>query len=260
MADKKEYVKLWVSYESYFEAYSAAEVGRLVLAMIQYRVSGVEPEFSGSERFIWPAIRRDIDESLAAQEAAAEASRENGKKGGRPPKAKKPDRIPENPENPAGFFETGKSHGQRTEDEGQGQGQGQGHSQGQGQIDTRTRDLAVVVDAYKNKISSKPFQGSLEELMAYVDTLGAAVCLRAIDAALDAGKANWSYLRGILENKKAQGVRSLEDWDRLEQNRQRHGKGQQMPACDRYANDPIAAEDMARIRRYMDGLRKKENA
>lgn len=119
MADKKEYVKLWVSYESYFEAYSAAEVGRLVLAMIQYRVSGVEPEFSGSERFIWPAIRRDIDESLAAQEAAAEASRENGKKGGRPPKARKPERIPENqenPENPAGFFETGKSHGQRTED------------------------------------------------------------------------------------------------------------------------------------------------
>lgn len=258
MADKKEYVKLWVSYESYFEAYSAAEVGRLVLAMIQYRVSGVEPEFSGSERFIWPAIRRDIDESLAAQEAAAEASRENGKKGGRPPKAKKPERIPENPENPAGFFETGKSHGQRTEDEGQGQGQGQGHSQGQGQRDTRARDLAVVVDAYKNKISSKPSQGSLEELMAYVDTLGAAVCLRAIDAALDAGKANWSYLRGILENKKAQGVRSLEDWDRLEQNRQRHGKGQQMPACDPKAESKQAREDMERIRRMMEEMRKKE--
>ena len=120
------------------------------------------------------------------------------------------------------------------------------------------QDLAVVVDAYKNKISSKPSQGSLEELTAYVDTLGAAVCLRAIDAALDAGKANWSYLRGILENKKAQGVRSLEDWDRLEQNRQRHGKGQQMPACDRYANDPIAAEDMARLRRMMEEMREKE--
>lgn len=32
MGDKKEYVKLWLSYRSYFEAYSAAEVGRLVLA------------------------------------------------------------------------------------------------------------------------------------------------------------------------------------------------------------------------------------
>ena len=28
MGEKKEYVKLWLSYRSYFEAYSAAEVGR----------------------------------------------------------------------------------------------------------------------------------------------------------------------------------------------------------------------------------------
>lgn len=57
----KEYVKLWLSYENYFASYSAAEVGRLVLAMIDYKSQGVEPEFSGSERFIWPAIKHDID-------------------------------------------------------------------------------------------------------------------------------------------------------------------------------------------------------
>lgn len=85
--DKKErgneYIKLWVSYRTYFEAYSAAEVGRLVLAMIEYKSSGVEPEFSGSERFIWPAIRRDINEAAAAQKRAAETARENGANGGR---------------------------------------------------------------------------------------------------------------------------------------------------------------------------------
>lgn len=42
MSDKKEYVKLWLSYESYFEAFSDVEVGRLVRAMIKYRVSGEE--------------------------------------------------------------------------------------------------------------------------------------------------------------------------------------------------------------------------
>lgn len=122
MLEKKEYVKLWVSYESYFEAYSAAEVGRLVLAMIKYRMSGVEPEFSGSERFIWPAIKRDLDESLKAQEAAAEVHRENGKKGGRPPKPNKPDVFSENQKNQIGFSESEKSHGQ-------GQGQGKGHKE-----------------------------------------------------------------------------------------------------------------------------------
>lgn len=84
MGDKKEYVKLWLSYRSYFEAYSAAEVGRLVLAAMDYRELGAEPEFSGSERFIWPAIRRDIDESVAAQKAISEARSEAGKQGGRP--------------------------------------------------------------------------------------------------------------------------------------------------------------------------------
>ena len=120
MAAKKDYVKLWLSYASYFEPYSAAEVGRLVLAMMEYRESGAEPEFSGSERFVWPAIKRDIDESIAAQETAAAAYRENGKSGGRP---KKPKQEGENQENQSGLQETKKSQGQRTKDKGQGKGQ-----------------------------------------------------------------------------------------------------------------------------------------
>lgn len=122
MAEQKEYVKLWLSYKSYFESYSAAEVGRLVLAMIEYRESGALPEFSGSERFIWPAIRRDIDESLKAQDKQSEANRENGKKGGRP---KKPTETEGNPKNPLGSSKSEKSHGQG---QGQGQGKGQGHN------------------------------------------------------------------------------------------------------------------------------------
>lgn len=68
----KTYIKLWDSYESYFEPFGAAEVGRLVLAMMQYKSSGVEPEFSGSEKFIWPAIKRDLDEDIAFTERQSE--------------------------------------------------------------------------------------------------------------------------------------------------------------------------------------------
>lgn len=71
----KEFVKLWLSYESYFESYSAAEVGRLVLAMIKYKSSGAAPEFSGSEKFIWPVIKRDID----TDNEFAETKRKNAK-------------------------------------------------------------------------------------------------------------------------------------------------------------------------------------
>ena len=115
MGDKKEYVKLWLSYRSYFEAYSAAEVGRLVLAAMDYRESGAEPEFSGSERFIWPAIRRDIDESVAAQKAISAFRSEAGKQGGRP-ESEKANASPESNEKQKKQMlsdESKKSYGQR---------------------------------------------------------------------------------------------------------------------------------------------------
>lgn len=118
MGDKKEYVKLWLSYRSYFEAYSAAEVGRLVLAAMDYRESGAAPEFSGSERFIWPAIRRDIDESVAAQKAVSASRSEAGKQGGRPEseKANAFDESNEKQKKQMLSEESKKSYGQRTKD------------------------------------------------------------------------------------------------------------------------------------------------
>lgn len=89
MAEQREYVKLWLSYKNYFESYSNEEIGRLVLAMIDYRESGALPDFSGSEKFIWPAIRRDIDESVKAQEKQSGANREMAKEVADRRKAKK---------------------------------------------------------------------------------------------------------------------------------------------------------------------------
>lgn len=120
MGEKKEYVKLWLSYRSYFEAYSAAEVGRLVLAAMDYRESGAEPEFSGSERFIWPAIRRDIDESVAAQKAISASRSEAGKQGGRP-ESEKVNASPESNEKQKKQMlseESKKSYGQRKRTKG----------------------------------------------------------------------------------------------------------------------------------------------
>lgn len=215
MADKNEYVKLWASYESYFEAFSDVEVGRLVRAMIQYRVSREEPKFNGNERFIWPAIRRDIDEAIKAQEANAETNRENGKKGGRPAKPNKPTGFSENPKNPVGFSESEKSHGQ-------GQGKGQGHGQGQGDgVNAQVRaDVAAVMNAFLNRIDPTPSRDCLDQLMGYVDEMGAECCLRAIQIAEDNNARKWSYIRSVLRDKCAQGVRNLEQWDALEAKRQ----------------------------------------
>lgn len=58
---EKDYIVLGDNYDGFFETYSDEEVGRLVKAMLRYRSSGETPDFTGNERYIWPAIQRDLD-------------------------------------------------------------------------------------------------------------------------------------------------------------------------------------------------------
>ena len=170
MAESKEYVKLWLSYEDYFREYDDESIGAIVRAMLAYRKSGEQPQFEGPERFIWPAIQRDIDESIKAQEAAANACRENGKKGGRPPKASGFSETNGNQKNQSGFSETKKS-------QGQGQGQGQGHSQGHippkspSEGDAFERFWSV----YPRKVGKQSAKRAFERVKVPLETLVTAV-------------------------------------------------------------------------------------
>lgn len=91
--DKTAYIKLWLDYRDYFETLSDAEVGRLVRAMLDYELDGATPKFSGSERVLWPVMRRNID----IDHEFIEKQSKNGSKGGRP---KKPKEAQQNPEKP----------------------------------------------------------------------------------------------------------------------------------------------------------------
>ena len=44
MAESKEYVKLWLSYEDYFREYDDASIGAIVWAMLAYRKNGEQPQ------------------------------------------------------------------------------------------------------------------------------------------------------------------------------------------------------------------------
>lgn len=71
-------------------------------------------------------------------------------------------------------------------------------------------------DAFMAKISPSPSSASMQELLEFEREMGSEVCLRAIDAALDNNARTWSYVRAILRAKKEAGVRSIEDWNRME--------------------------------------------
>ena len=79
------------------DAYSEAERGRILTAMLEYMVTGKKPTCTGNERFILPSIIGRLSREAAEQSRRAERSRANGANGGRPRN---------NPENPVGFSET----------------------------------------------------------------------------------------------------------------------------------------------------------
>lgn len=79
---------------------------------------------------------------------------------------------------------------------------------------------ALKVISYFVKHGGKELsQSAVVELEGYISDMGAEVCLKAVDAAIDAGMVGWGYVRGVLIKKQSQGVQSVEDWDRVEAER-----------------------------------------
>lgn len=71
------------------ESLRDAELGRLIRAVMQYQVTGREPELCGNERILWPEFKAAEDERKAEEVMLRLMNSEKGKKGGRPKKAEK---------------------------------------------------------------------------------------------------------------------------------------------------------------------------
>lgn len=86
-----------------------------------------------------------------------------------------------------------------------------------------------AVADFLNRVNPSAASSTLLELAEYEKTLGTDVCKRAFDVALGEKKTNWAYIRGILRNCEARGIRSLADWEAGEQKRKRDGGGCKNP-------------------------------
>lgn len=208
----KNYIKLWDSYDSYFEPLGAAEVGRLVLAMMKYKSSGAEPEFSGSEKFIWPAIRRDLDEDAAYTEKKATA----GKAGGAPEanrnagKNKQKQAKTSTPEQKQTGLRT-KDVGLRTEDKKEISPDGDIQKSADALPDSAPdADLARIIQHFEQACGQFP-RSALDRLQHWRQEYPTDVILLAIDKAAEAGKRSWNYIEGILRGWKQDGVKCVGD-------------------------------------------------
>lgn len=178
------------------------EKGKLLTAILDYADDGLLPDFDGALGVAWDFIAQRVDADAARYQAKCEQSKAAalsrwGKHG-----AAVCGRIPPDAEyaNDNSTTITATATTATTPS-------------------TTNDGVLRVAEYYRSQVRRALPPTARDKLSAYVAVMGADVCLLAIDTALDSGKTSWPYILGILEKKRAQGVRSLNDWHRVEQER-----------------------------------------
>ena len=187
MADT--YIKIWDTYESYFEPLSAAEVGRLVLAMMKYKSSGTEPELNGNERYVWPAIKRD----LIKDAEYIEGKRISGKAGG---------------ESKRKQSEANESKS-KLEKEKEKEKDKISSSSCDGTTTTKP-----IEDVFRENIEKLGATGQ-KALAEYVERMGDELVLAVIGKCSDLGGSTWAYVRKALDEAESLGCKTADDYRRV---------------------------------------------
>lgn len=188
----KMYIKLWDSYESYFEPLSDAEVGRLVRAMMKYKSLEIEPEFNGNERFTWPAIKRELDEDAAYTKKKSDI----GKLGGAP--------LENNNTEKKTSKNNQKQAGYRTKDKG--------FRKRSSSSDEMT--MKSVEEVFKADIGKLGATGK-KALAEYVERMGDELVLAVIGKCSDLGGSTWAYVRKALDEAESLGCKTADDYRRV---------------------------------------------
>ena len=222
----REYFCAYHSFLESLEPYGDAEVGRLFRACLQYSMTGEDPGLCGNERYVWPILKQGIDRDKQAYIKKCDTNRQNGARGGRPPRtAENRTVFPETQKNRTVFPETQKT---------QGEEEGEGEYIEEVVEDARARDsicdpaLAKVMDFYMDHINPQPSPLAITEIQTFLEDLDANVLVHAMQIAVDENKRTWSYIKAILRRYRSSGLRTLQLVTASEQAHEAQ-KGRQQP-------------------------------
>lgn len=195
------YVKVYQDWTQQTKKLKAAEKGRLIDAMIAYMVTGEDPTESlvGNEQFLFPVFQAQIDRDRQELENYSRTQSENGSKGGRPKKAKKPSVSNDKPENPLVSPESQKSYN-NDED----------NNENNDPLNPPSTESGGGSAAYIEKNIRGMTPGNWEEVRTYMeDGLSMELICHAVDEAAAYGNRNWAYVRGILNRFLREGITNL---------------------------------------------------
>lgn len=203
-------------YESFFRAVSrirkAADRAAAYDAICAYALYGTDPDMDklpDAAAIAFEVARPNLD--------ASRRKASNGKRGG---EHKKPEANKSNGEANGSKPEANRKQEQDKEQE-------KGEDKDKEQMLSPVAPFASVMSAYMDKINPQPSETCIGELKGFTEHMGAEVCLRAINIAMDERKTSWSYIRAILRDKQSRGVKCLADWDMLDDDRRARKPQQQ---------------------------------
>ena len=209
----KEYVKLWDSYAAYFEPLSEAEVGRLVLAMLKYKSTGTAPELKGNERFVWPAVQRDIDAAIEAQNALSSTRSSAGKQGGRP----KSKCFSEKANESKCFLEKAKKAMDKDKVKDS--------IAAEAATGARAREEALsdCIRCYEGNIGPIP-RYVADDMLVRLESVSPDLICAAIEEAAQNGARSWKYVKAILARCEQTGIRDADTFRADRKSRAESGK------------------------------------
>lgn len=86
-------------------------------------------------------------------------------------------------------------------------------------VSAREKDLGDLAAHYSKVISSNFSPAIVSDLEGYMDHMDLAVITDAMDRAADENKRSWSYVNGILRNRKQNGIKTMADVARADEER-----------------------------------------
>ena len=281
-------MKYFCAYHSYLDAMRRlgdAERGRLFTALLEYSKTGAAQDLRGNEGFVFDVLKCNIDLDKEKYAKRCQTNRENGRRNATATAAERGRSLPTASDRYRTLPNATErertvplaTDGERTVPLATDGGQEKEEEKEKENIppgggiapapareaaapaaaeelpSVREPETASVIADYANRVNPAASPRCLAELEAFARAMGPEVCRRAVDIALDERKATWSYIRAILRDKQAKGVKSLADWEALEVKRAPAPMPDKPGEADKRARDDMEQlrEIMARERALM---------
>lgn len=202
------YIKVYLDLITIVDALDNGQRGRLFTAIMQYANGREVDKLQGMELVAYLNIKNQIDRDRSEYASRADASRENGRKGGRPRKTEeKPnnqgvfDEKPKNPEVFRFLDEKPKNlYKDKDKDKDYSPYNPPTGDDGGGGFFRKIRAMNVPLstDAYE-EVRDFMDQGITDSMLSY-----------AVDLAADQNRLSWAYIRGIVNCWITEGVETLQ--------------------------------------------------